>query len=144
MAIAQPGFGAGSDPEDDIKTIEAMSLAWVDAEGSKDLEGSLEPIWDDAVWLPPDAAPVHGKTAIGALYEEFFAAIPYSSMSVTLGDVTVSASGDLAASWAEFVVSGESPEGSFAIPMKAVMVWEKREGKWGVSMNMYNNNPPAD
>jgi len=142
IAIAQPCFGADPAHENDVRAIEALSLAWVDAEGKKDLEGSLEPVWEDAIWFPPDAGPVHGKEAIGALYKEFFAAVPYTSMSVTLGEVTVSSSGDLATSWAEFTVSGEGPEGSFTVPMKAVMVWEKRGGKWGVSINMYNSNVP--
>jgi uncharacterized protein (TIGR02246 family) len=143
MAIAQPCIGADSDRENDVREIEALSLAWVDAEGRKDLAGSLEPVWEDAMWLPPDAGPVHGKEAIRALYEEFFAAIPYTTMSVNLGKVIVSSSGDLATSWAEFSASGEGPDGSFTIPMKAVMVWEKRGGKWGVSINMYNSNAPA-
>ena len=126
-----------------IQEVRAACDQMVDGERNKNWDTVRPLIWDDAVWLPPNADPVVGVAAIQSLFEEFFE-IPFTDMSVDIRDVQASESGDLASVWGTFALEIDSPDGVVTESMSFLMTWEKRAGEWRAATNMYSSNsPPA-
>lgn len=134
--------GPTVDIEAEKQMIAELSQQWADAESRKDLEGSLSMIWDDAVWLPPDAEVVEGIDAISQLYQDFFEQVPYSSLSIVPTAITVAASGDVAYNWGNFNLGFDGPDAPPIVTMKFIATWEKRGGQWKVTANMFSYNSP--
>ena len=111
------------------------------AELNRDLEAVLDLIWDDAVWLAPNAPPVLGIAEIRSLFAEFFQ-LPFTDMTVDLTSIRVSESGDLATVWGTFALTFDSPEGQSTESMNFLMSWENRDGNWKTAANMFCTNTP--
>lgn len=129
--------------EEEMNTIAELTDRWAEAEAQRDLEGSLSLVADDATWLPPDAEAVHGIEAIGTLYQNFFDQVPYTSLAVEPSRIAVSAGGDVAYSWSNFTLGFDGPDGPSSLTLKFLATWEKRDGEWKVTANMFNSNAPA-
>ncbi len=119
--------------------VRAACDRMVEAERMKDLDAVRELIWEDAVWLPPNADPVEGIDDIMALFAEFFDAVPFTDVQITRLEWSGCDAGDLASAWATFELVTESPAGHSTLPMSCLMSWEKRNGAWKASANMYTS-----
>jgi ketosteroid isomerase-like protein len=123
----------------DSETVEALNWQWVAAEASNDHATSMSFLWEDAIMYPPNSAPILGHEGIRQLYES----IVFSSLEIA-GPISISISGDVAASWAMMEYSF-SPVGSDIVVTdegKFIAVWERRNGEWRVMANAWNSNLP--
>jgi uncharacterized protein (TIGR02246 family) len=145
QSLSQLGCRVGS-PQIDLgaekQTIDKLTDQWAEAEGRRDLSGSLAVIWEDAVWLPPGGEVVTGIESIGVHYQDFFDQVPYTSLSVEPSQISVSSSGDAAYTWANFSLGFEGTDGTSQVSLKFLTTCEKRDGQWKVSANMFNYNAP--
>ena len=129
------------DIEAEVLKIEELSQRWAAAESAKDLEGSIALLWDDAIMLPPNSDVVHGKESIRELYEALFE-LPFTSLTAEQTQITVGASGDIAWNWGLFTLTFEGEDGPITDVSKFLTTWEKRNGEWRVTANMFSTNTP--
>jgi uncharacterized protein (TIGR02246 family) len=115
--------------------------AMVEAERTRNLDAVLELIWEDAVWLAPNTAPVIGAAGIRPLFAEFFE-LPFREMTVDVTGVRVRESGDLATVWGTFALTFDAPDGGSTETMSFLMSWEKRDGTWKAAANMFCSSAP--
>lgn len=124
--------------------VRAACDQMVEAERMKDLDAVRELIWEDAVWLPPNADPVEGIDDIMALFAEFFDVMAFTDLAVTRIEWSDSDSGDLASCWGTFELVVESSAGEVTLPFSFLMSWEKRDGAWKAAANMYTSTAPPE
>jgi uncharacterized protein (TIGR02246 family) len=113
----------------------------VEAERTRNLDAVMDLIWEDAVWLAPNAPPVIGAEGIRALFAEFFA-LPFSGMTADVASIRVSESGDLATVWGTFALTFDVPDGGSTETMSFLMSWERRRAAWKAASNMFCGNAP--
>jgi ketosteroid isomerase-like protein len=133
-ACSSPGAVANNAATE--RTIGQLTLDWVAAEGSNNVDSALAFLWDDATMQPPNAAEIQGHAAIRAGYESV------KFVSLTVGPTKVRASGDLATIWGPLTVVIQGPVGPLTLDQKFVAVWQRRGGKWKVIENSWSNNAP--
>jgi len=117
-------------------TIRQLTLEWVAAESSNNVDSALSFLWEDATMQPPNAPEIQGHSAIRAGYESV------KFVSLTVGAIKVRASGNLAAIWGPLTVVIQGPAGPITLVQKFVAVWEQRNGKWKVIENSWSDNAP--
>ncbi|MEO8050482.1 MAG: SgcJ/EcaC family oxidoreductase [Acidobacteriota bacterium] len=112
--------------------IRDLETAWSAAAAAKDLDKSVSYYADDAVVMAPGAPAAKGKEAIRAAWKEMLAD-PKSKLSFSTDQVTVSASGDLAATKGSYTMTMTNPKtkkpmedkGSYATVYK-----KQSDGNW--------------
>jgi len=119
----------------------AACAKMVEAERTRNLDAVSGLIWDDAVWLAPNTPPVIGLTDIRALFAAFFQ-LPFAEMTADVAGIRVSESGDLASVWGTFALRFDSPDGGTRETSSFLMSWERRDGAWKASANMFCSNAP--
>jgi uncharacterized protein (TIGR02246 family) len=116
--------------------IRQLTLDWVAAEASNNVDSALRFLWEDATMQPPGAPEIEGHAAIRAAYESV------KFVSLTVGPTKVRASGDLAAIWGPLTVVIQGPAGPISLDQKSVAVWQRRDGDWKVIENSWSDNAP--
>jgi len=116
--------------------IKQLTLDWVAAEASNNVDSALGFLWEDATMQPPNAPEIHGHAAMRVGYESV------KFVSLTVGSTTVRASGDLAAIWGPLTVVIQGPAGPITLDQKFVAVWQQRDGEWKVIENSWSDNAP--
>lgn len=117
----------------DIETvIEESNSAFEQAMLAGDPVAMTASYADDAVVQPPYMPASTGKTAITSLFEEMVAEDVPTSFDITIENVTVAESGELAYETGHYTVSGTAPDGeTWEDQGKYLSVWEKSaEGEW--------------
>jgi uncharacterized protein (TIGR02246 family) len=112
--------------------IRDLETAWSAAAAAKDVDKSVANYADDAILMAPGAPAAKGKDAIRAAWKEMLAD-PKSKLSFSTDQVTVSASGDLAASKGSYTMTMTNPKtkkpmedkGSYATVYK-----KQSDGSW--------------
>lgn len=130
-----------STASEDAKDVSAACAKMVEAERTRNLEAVSGLIWDDAVWLAPNTPPVIGVSNIRALFAEFFQ-LRFVEMTADVTSIRVSESGDLASVWGTFALRFDSPDGGATDTSSFLMSWERRDGAWKASANMFCSNAP--
>jgi ketosteroid isomerase-like protein len=115
------------------------------AAAAHDLEGSVGSLSADAIMFPPDQPPIVGRDAIREYMRESFAT-PGFSINWTTDTVVVSASGDIAYSYARSRYTFPAPSGKpGAIDTahgKGVSVWRREpDGRWRTVADIWNGAP---
>jgi len=118
--------------------VSAACAKMVEAERTRNLDAASALIWDDAVWLAPNTPPVIGLKDIRALFADFFQ-LPFVEMTADVTGIRVSDSGDLASVWGTFALKFD---GGATDSANFLMSWERRDGAWKASANMFCSNVP--
>ena len=127
----------------DMEEIRRADLAWVAAQASDGLDGTMLFYLDDAVLLPPDSPMAIGKEAIRKASATIDS--PGFSVSWKPMKIEVARSGDMAYSIDTFEGTGVDSEGS-PIPVKgkAIVIWKKQpDGSWKVAADMFSPDSPS-
>ena len=127
----------------DMEEIRRADLAWVAAQASDGLDGTMLFYLDDAVLLPPDSPMAIGKEAIRKASATIDS--PGFSVSWKPMKIEVARSGDMAYSIDTFEGTGVDSEGS-PIPVKgkASVIWKKQpDGSWKVAADMFSPDSPS-
>jgi ketosteroid isomerase-like protein len=135
VACSSPRPAAGNASTE--RAIRQLTLDWVAAEASNNIDSALGFLWEDATMQPPNAPSIEGHAAIRAGYESV------NFASLTVGTTKVRASGDLAAIWGPLTVVIHGPAGLITLDQKFVAVWQQRDGKWKVVENSWSDNAPS-
>lgn len=134
------GYAEVVDIEAETQVLRDLGHQWAEAESNKNLEGALSLYWEDAVMLVPDQNPIKGVDALRPAFEQFFQ-LPFTSLESGPVEITVTDSGKMAYSWANYFMTFPGPEGPMNVSNKFIAVWEKRNGEWKIAANMSNTNP---
>ena len=134
-----------ADAEGARRAIRAADSAFAAAAAARDLEGSVGSLSADAIMFPPDQPPLIGRAAIREYMRESFA-LPSFTVSWTTDTVVVSASADLAYSFARSRYTFPSRSGAAgAVDTaygKGVSVWRReRDGRWLTVADIWNGAP---
>jgi uncharacterized protein (TIGR02246 family) len=132
--VACPATRPAADVPREEAAIRRLTLDWVAAEASNNVDSALAFLWEDATMQPPNAPEIHGHAAIRAIYENV------TFVALTVGATQVRVSGDLAAIWGPLTVVIRGPDATIELDQKFVAVWQRRDGEWKVIENSWNDN----
>ncbi len=129
----------------DIEAIEAMSEQAAEAWEAGDLNTFAEFFTDDAIWMPPGVAPIHGKDALRAWLEQEWTGFAVLELSMPSEEIVVI--DDWAFQrhingWVEIdEVGGETTQYYF----KGIWILRRQEdGSWKIARYIFNENVPPD
>ncbi len=148
LGLFTVGCGAPSEPETDSRDVDAEAireadLAWVAAQASDGLDGTMSFYVEDAILVPPNAPMAIGTSAI----REASAAIDTPGMSVAWKPmkIEVARSGDIGYAIGTFEGTGVGPDGSL-VPVKGnyIEIWKRQaDGSWKVAADMFSPDSPS-
>jgi len=121
------------------KAVRSAGLEWYKFYAAGDVPSLVALYADDAIVNPPGAPPARGQAAIREYFTKDIAAS--KGMSLKPGpksDITIS--GDMAFEWNTFTVTDKS--GATVDTGKYVTVYTKRDGKWLVIRDIWNDDTP--
>ncbi len=96
---------------------------------------------DDAVLLPPNAAPVTGKLAVRAYWSQLFAR-PEFAVDWQVARVELARAGDLAFLYGGLVLRGQDAQGQpVAHSAKYLQVLRKHGADWKIAVHIWNASP---
>lgn len=117
--------------------IQALENAWATASNAKDAVTILAYYADDAISMPDDKPMIVGKSAIQKDIEEMFAknkegsVVKYETLDVYGNENTVTETGK---------GTTTNATGEVTYTGKYMVIWEKRNGKWLVIREIYNDD----
>ena len=134
-------LNAGEDLQAIRAAITKNYRDWIDATKRKDVNAVLALYTDDAIVLPPGAAPVTGRDAIREFYKRY-----YADPSQLLDEQFISTSlvvrDDLVIDTAEY--SGEidrGEKGKIHFRGKNLVVWKRQnDGSWRLFRDMWSSS----
>ena len=115
--------GQGSSPQ-------SLDAAWTKAMKTNDLDGVVACYASDAVMWFPDAPEARGSKAIRDLYAGYFDAYTVSDAALT--NPSYETSGDLSASWGNFVLTLKPKKGGDPVVLKGryLVAMKRTDGNW--------------
>jgi len=127
--------------DDAAATIRAGTATWVKSFNAGNVDGVLAQYADDAVLMPPGAAPVSGKAAIKQYLAKDIAGAQAAGMTFVFGSVNdVKVSGDMA--WHAGTFSIANKAGTTVDTGKYLEAWRKSGGKWHIVRDIWNSDTP--
>lgn len=131
---------------DALDTVnQKLDLAWV----SGDLEGFMDGFTDDAIWMPPDQAPVIGKTACAEwalknnarLFGENKEQV-YESFTIDLEEIALFGDTGFLRQVITMVMSADENGNHPTFRIKGLEVLQKQsDGVWKIARYMWNGYP---
>ncbi len=96
---------------------------------------------DDAIQMPPNAPALNGRASI----QESAAGLlgPGVSLRFETQNVRIARLGDLATSRGKYYLVIEAPTGLIQDEGSFVEVWEKLNGDWKITLDIYNSDVPT-
>ncbi len=136
------GCASGATVEVDV-AAEARAIRDLDATLSEaaqngDAEAFSQFFAEHAVQMPPDSPPLQGRAAIFESAAGLLGAGADLRFETT--EVRVATSGDMAFSQGKYFLSLETPGGVLQDEGSYLEVWEKVEGEWKITADMYNTD----
>jgi uncharacterized protein (TIGR02246 family) len=126
----------------DEATIRAATATWVDAYNAGDVDKIVAFYTEDAVVMPANTPPLTGHAALREFLTKDIAEAKAAGLTSKDGPGDVGMSGDLA--WHAGVGSIVDAAGKTVGTNKYVEVWRKRDGKWLMVRDIWNDDaPPA-
>jgi uncharacterized protein (TIGR02246 family) len=123
--------------------LRAAADAYHEAGASLDTNGFANSYTSSGVILAPNETAMTGRDAALAFISEF-AETPGASVSFSNMSVEVAASGDMAYTLADAVVTVDGPGGQ---PIKERVrdfhLWKKEDGEWKIAVDIWNAEGPA-
>lgn len=126
----------------DEAAIRAIGAAGFEAETRRDIDATLAPYVDDALFQPEGAPAFRGKAAMRAMYEALFK-LPYKAITGTVDTVHMASSGDLAVAIGANAVVADGPSGETRTAGKYMAVLRKIDGTWKLLAISFNSDAPA-
>ena len=141
LALAASTIALASDDKSPEDTFRAGTAEWVAAYNAGDVDKIVALYAEDAIVMPPDAPSASGHAAIRAHMTKDIAST--KAAGVTLSDVNSSAgaSGDLGWHAGSFAVL--DADGKTVGTGKYSEIWQKKNGKWLIIRDIWNNDAPA-
>lgn len=96
---------------------------------------------DDAIQMPPNSQPLVGKASIQESAAGLFG--PGVSLRFETQDVRVARLGDIATSRGKYYLVIDAPTGLIQDEGSYVEVWEKLNGNWKITLDIYNSDVPT-
>jgi len=125
------------------QAIRAQSMAWLEAATARNAAGEAAVFADDGIAFRENRDPIVGPAAFEAYTSADRAANPQSTVSWTIDQVVVAASGDLAYELGSYQLTGLGANGTGDDMGKYVTVWKKVNGTWKVAADMGSTTKPA-
>jgi len=129
-------------PGDADRVIRSLDREFMDGVASANVDMMMNTYADDAVLLPPNAPPQHGRAAIRQFWTGFLAAGKFK-LDLVADDIRQS--GDMATEIGHYTVT-VTPTGTTAVVRdegKFILAWRKVNGKWAAYADAFSsNNPP--
>lgn len=127
----------------EAQRIRDLDAALSDAAQDRDAAAFSLFFAEDAVQMPPDAPPLHGREAIQQGASGLFGA--GADLRFETAEVEVASSGDMGFSRGKYFLALETPGGLVQDEGSYVEVWEKIGGEWKITADIYNTDlPPAE
>lgn len=121
--------------------IQALENAWAAALNARDIDALMAMYTDDAVSMPYGAPTLSGKAAIRQNQERDFATMP-AGMAYSFETTDVYGNADKVTEIGASTY--KDADGKVIGTGKYMCIWEKRDGKYLCSREIYNNDqPPA-
>lgn len=128
------------DTSADQATFRDGTVAWLAAYNAGDADKIVAMYTDDAVVMPPDKPAATGHAAIREFLVKDMAETKAAGIKINDVNSSGGASGDLGWHAGTFSVSDAS--GKTVGTGKYSEVWKKKEGKWLMIRDMWNNDAP--
>ena len=137
--VAACAIGFAASAADDAARIRAGTESWVKSFNSGNAGAVVAVYADDAVLMPPGAAPARGTAAIKEAIAKEIAGAKKGNVQFQLAtNDEVGVSGDMAwHSGAYFVVDKANKPVETG---KFLEVWERKNGKWRITRDIWNAN----
>ena len=122
-----------------VERIRALDDSWLEAARRCDLDGMMAIYAPEATELLPGHPPLLGRDAIRDFYRGWLEGHPLLDASLTMDEVTIAESGDLAVvrGTYRFMFDSAKPDGTDA--GKFVGVWIFTAGDWRLMINISNS-----
>ena len=139
VAAAMCAIGLSALAADDAARIRAGTESWVKSFNSGNAGAVVALYAEDAVLMPPGAAPARGTAAIKEAIAKEIAGAKKGGVKFVLGTGDeVGVSGDMAWHAGGYFVMDKA--GKTLEAGKFLEVWEKKNGKWRVVRDIWNSN----
>ena len=117
----------------ELKKIRQQREKWLKAVNSNNLDGVVEVLADDAVWIPAGMPALKGRKAISEWMNPFFDAYDYE---FNIEDVKIKGADDWAVEQASFTSKTKPKEGDGeenAHQGKYIMIWRwEKDNEWRI------------
>ena len=137
-----PDNGTEVDLDAEAQAIRDLDVALSNAAQSRDADAYSQFFAEDVVQMPPNSPPLHGRGAIHEAASGLLGAGADLRFETT--DVRVASSGDMAFSRGKYFLTLETPGGVIQDEGSYLEVWEKIEGVWKMTADMYNTDLPPE
>lgn len=130
-----------SGPAGDAARIQQLNERWLAMVEARDAPGIAALYAEDGRLMPPAAPTAVGRDAIRETWTAFLAA---PALSFGSHGIHVADSGDMAydTGWIEMTLAA-ADGGTQTARGKYVVVWEKRDGRWQVAVDILNMDGPG-
>ena len=142
---AQPAKEAPKpDPAAIRKAIETSNAAQTAAMVKGDIAGAIAPYTADAVVFNPGSPMVTGPAEIQKMFEGMLAAVTIKEFTLTVSDVIVAGSGELAVEHGRYRWTIQPKGGKTMLDSgKYVVAWQKQaDGGWKITRDILNTDIP--
>jgi len=144
LAVFMIGCGQTGLPDTDMaaeaQAIRELDGALTEAAQTQDALAFAAFFAEDAVQMPPNAPRLEGRFAIQESASGLFAA--GADLRFETLEVRVSSSGDMATSLGKYFLTMDSPGGAIKDEGSYVEVWQRVEGEWKITADIYNSDLP--
>ena len=132
------------DVEADVQAIKSLIKECSRAWNEGDYEGYMAIIDEEAMFLPPNSAPIGGMETIRSIYQTEFGS---NDFDLTIKTEEIHVSGDLAYSHSIWKGSMNPKDGSepFVFNNKNLVIYKRQvDGSWKIFRAMYSSNAPPE
>lgn len=137
---AKSGTSEADLKKEDLR-IRELDRLWGEAATAKDLDAVLAFYAADGSLVWPNTPPVHGSTAIRAMWKEMLKDIEGLKLKFTPETITFSPDGKLATDYGEVLLEQQTNAYTTTIQTsKYLVVWKKVNDSWKVLYDCYNLN----
>lgn len=123
-----------------VSTFHAGTSEWIAAYNAGEPERIVALYADDAVVMPPDAPAVSGRAALLSYFRSDIASSKEAGVTLAIEHVDGASSGDLG--WHSGTFEATATGGAVVGTGKFLEVWERRNGKWLMVQDIWNNDAP--
>ncbi|MCY7354295.1 MAG: DUF4440 domain-containing protein [Lysobacter sp.] len=141
LALASSTLFAGNAASSPESALRAGTVAWMEAYNAGDVERIVAMYSDDAIVMPPDAPPATGVTALRTFLTGNIAGMKAAGLRLRDGSSDVGTSGDLG--WHAGTFAVVDAAGKTVGAGKYMEIWQRRNGKWVIIRDIWNNDAPA-
>ena len=124
----------------DIDSVNNALAAHVSAVNSADVDANMAGFTDDTVYMPPNSAPIRGKSELAKMVRSWFEDF---QVSIEMVPEETIVSGDWAFQWGLLHGETRPRDGGDAIPMdwKFIYIYRRQpDGSWKIARDIYNAN----